>query len=305
VVTTFDQEHIKSLIKEAQLYRTQGLLAESRERYLKVLQFIGGDQQALNHGQLIGAVKDRIRAVEGDMTEIDQATMVPELSHNVQNLINKVFAISNDKEKAEFKGAVALAKFGQHERALEEFHGLLKKGAMPVVAAKNIITCHLTFSSAEAAIGQFEQWVSRDALSRDDLKEIRSFLENTLEKDGIEARLPDVDEPPPLIDETGEAQNTVVLAISSICVPFEDGPLKGDMVEFDVTFQTGNIISVLVRANHKDLLNILRLGTMLPDMQCYSPGAVFRCSGTVFGKTRINYGPKRGDYALEIILSDQ
>jgi tetratricopeptide (TPR) repeat protein len=145
----YDQEHIRSLVKEARLYQTQGLLAESREKYVKVLQFIGGDQQSLNHGQLVGAVKDRIRAVEDNMTEIDQATMAPELSHNVQNLINRVFAISNDKEKAEFKGAVALAKFGQYERALEEFHGLLKKGAMPVIAAKNIIMCHLAYSDRQ------------------------------------------------------------------------------------------------------------------------------------------------------------
>ena len=300
-----EQEHIRSLVKEAQLYQTQGLLGESREKYLKVLQFIGGDQQSLNHGQLVGAVKDRIRAVEDNMTEIDHATMVPELSHNVQNLINRVFAISNDKEKAEFKGAVALAKFGQYERALEEFHGLLKKGAMPVIAAKNIIMCHLTFSSPEAAAAQFEQWVSRDMLSKDDLKKIRSFLENALEKNGIDARLSEIDEPPPEPDEIEEEEDTGVLAISSICVPLEEGPLESDMVEFDVTRQTGDIISVLVKANQKDLLDIFRLGNSLSYIQCYSPGAIFRCSGTVFGKTRIDYGPKKGDYVSEIILSDQ
>jgi tetratricopeptide (TPR) repeat protein len=298
----YDQEHIRSLVKEAQLYQTQGLLAESREKYVKVLQFIGGDQQSLNRGQLVGAVKDRIRAVEDNMTEIDQATMAPELSHNVQNLINRVFAISNDKEKAKFKGAVALAKFGQYERALEEFHGLLKKGAMPIIAAKNIIMCHLAYSSAEAAAGQFEQWVCRDMLSKDDLKEIRSFLKNTLEKNGIEARLSEIDEPPLEPDEIEEEEYTGLLAISSICVPLEKGPLKGDMVEFDVTFQTGNIISVLVRANQKDLLEIFRLGNSLSYIQCYSPGAIFRCSGTVFGKTRIDSGPRKGDYVLEIIL---
>ena len=298
----FEQERIRSLVKEAQLYKTQGLLAESREKYLKVLQFIGEDQRSLNHGQLVGVVKDRIRGVEEDMTDIDQATMIPELSHSVQNLINRVFAVSTDKEKAEFKGAVALAKFGQYERALEEFHGLLKKGAMPVIAAKNIIMCHLNFSSAEAAAGQFEQWVSRDMLSKDDLKEIRSFLKNALEKNGIEVRLSEIDEPPLEPDEIEEEEETGVLEISSICVPLEEGPLKGDMVEFDVTFQTGNIISVLVRAKQKDLLDIFRLGNSLPYIQCYSPSAISRCSGTVFGKTRIGYGPKKGDYVLEIIL---
>ena len=117
-----DQEHIKSLVKEAQLYQTQGLLAESREKYLKILQFIGKGPQSLNHGQLASAVRDRIRVVEDNMTEIDQATMAPKLSYNNQNLISRVF-------RAEFNGAVALAKFGQYERALEEFRGFMKKGA--------------------------------------------------------------------------------------------------------------------------------------------------------------------------------
>jgi len=215
-----------------------------------------------------------------------------------------VFANSNDREKAKFKGAVALAKFGQYERALEEFHVLLEKGVMPVIAAKNIIMCHLTFSSGEAAAGQFEQWVSRDILSREDLKEIRSFLQDVLEKDGIEVGLPEIDEPPIEPDEIEEEEDTGVLAISSICIPLKEGPLKGDMVEFDVTFQTDNIISVIVKADQKDLLDIFRLGTRLSYMQCYSPGAIFRCRGTIFGKTSIKYGPKKGDYALEIILTD-
>ena len=41
---------------------------------------------------------------------------------------------------------MALAKFGQYESALKEFDGLLKGGIMPLVAAKNIIRCHLALS---------------------------------------------------------------------------------------------------------------------------------------------------------------
>jgi tetratricopeptide (TPR) repeat protein len=301
---TFVQEQIRSLVKEAQLYRTQGLLAESREKYLKVLQFLGEDQQSLNNGQLEGVVRDRIRAVEEDMTEIDRAAPAPDLSDNVQNIIKRVFASSDDEEKGEFRGAVALAKFGQYERALREFQELLKKSAMPVIAAKNIIMCHLTFSSAEAAAGQLEQWISRDVLPNDDLKEIRSFLGEELEKNGVEVNLPEIDELPLETEEIEEEEDTGVLAISSICIPLGEGTFEGDMVEFDVTFQTESIVSVIVKAHQKDLLNVFRLGTRLSYIQCYSPGAVYRCSGTIFGKSGITYGPKKGDYALEIVLTE-
>jgi tetratricopeptide (TPR) repeat protein len=300
----FEQEQIRSLVKEAQLYRNQGLLMESRERYLKALQFIGEDHQSSDNGQLEGLVRKSILAVEEDMTEIDRATQAPDLSGNVQNLIKRVFAISDDQKKAEFKGAVALAKFGQYERALEEFRELLKKSVMPVIAAKNILRCHLTFSSAEAAAGQLDQWISCDVLCKDDLKEIRSFLKDELEKSGAEVSLPEIKETPAETDEMEEDDDDGVLAISSICIPLGEGPFDGDMVEFDVTFQTESIVSVIVKAKQKDLLDIFRLGTRLSYIQCYSPGAVYRCSGTIFGKSGIKYGPKKGDYALEIVLTE-
>ena len=81
----FEQEQIRSLVKEAQLYRNQGLLMESRERYLKALHFIGEDHRSLDNGQLEGLVRKKIRAVEEDMNEIDRATQAPDLSGNVRN----------------------------------------------------------------------------------------------------------------------------------------------------------------------------------------------------------------------------
>ena len=46
----------------------------------------------------------------------------------------------------------------------------------------------------------------------------------------------------------------------------------------------------------------LNVGGRLPDMEFYSPIAIFRGSGVVSGKTEIRSGPKKGAYMLDISL---
>ncbi len=179
-----DQEQIKSLASEAELYRTQGLLKESKEKYLKVLQLIKKNQRFQQDEKAIDSIKFKIHSLEKDMAEMDQETEAPELSGKVQDLIKKSFAFSQDKDAAQMEGAVALAVFGQYEGALAEFGRLLKEGASPLIAAKNILRCHLAFSSADAAINQYQEWLSGELLYKEQLRNIRSFLEYVLKKEG-------------------------------------------------------------------------------------------------------------------------
>ncbi len=296
-----EQQYLRSLLKEAALYRTQGLLVESKGKYLKGLEFIEKSRGFGNHAKLIDAVQNKIQRVEKDLTEIEQATTAPELSQEVQNLITDLFSFSQTKEAAVIEGAVALAKFGQYEQALAEFQRLLKEGTMPVVAAKNIIRCHISLSSPDAAIAQFVQWVDEALLTKPELKDIRSFLENVLKKKGMKAKLPQFAEAPQEMDEEEEKEEGL-LDICTAIVQLENGSREDDTVEFDVTFQSGNMINIIIPADKKDLLDTFRLGIRLPDMQFFCPMAVFRGSGMVSGKTKIGHGPKKGDYTLDITI---
>ena len=71
---------IKSLLKEAELYRSQGLLAESRQKYLMVLEFIEKKQPLGDGNKLLNAIMERIRMVEEQLDEIDQT--VKKISDN-------------------------------------------------------------------------------------------------------------------------------------------------------------------------------------------------------------------------------
>jgi hypothetical protein len=293
-----DQDHIKSLAKEAEIYRGQGLFVASREKYLNILQFIKEHKMLYNDKKLVNAVRKKITNLEKDVAGIHQETAAPELSQEVQGLIKKLFSFSKNQGAAAMEGAVALAKFGQYEAALAEFHRLLEHGTLPLMAAKNILRCHLALSSPSAAINQFRQWVSGDLLSEEYLKQTRAFLTNILEKKGIKSKLPEVVQASSVADRSDEQEE--VLDISSVRVQLENGPDKGTVVEFDVSFQSGNIISVIVSARQKDLADNFSLGIRLLDIQFYSPIAIFRGSGIVSGKTKIKSGPKRGDYMLDI-----
>ena len=294
-----DQQYIRSLVKEAELYRSQGLLVQSKDKFLKAHHFIKNNKQFCNHRKLIDTIENKIRTVEANLAQVNQEAAAPNLSQEVQDLIKNLFSFSNNQGTAAVEGALALAKFGQYDRALTEFHKLLEEGTLPLAAAKNIIRCHMALSSPDAAIDQFGKWASSDTLSTKQLKNVRIFLENVLDKEGIEAKLPEVVERSSETPET-EPPGEDVLDIASVRVRLADGTREDSMVEFDVNFQSGNIISVIISANQRELADTFRLGIRLPDMQFYSPIAIFRGSGIVSGKTKITSGPKQGDYMLDI-----
>lgn len=300
-----DKEHIKTLAREAEVYRSQGLLSGAKQKYQEILQFVQNHNHYSKDKKLIDAVNEKIRAVEENLSEVLEAPERTEVSEDVQSLIQKLFSFSKDQQTSEMEGAVALAKFGQYEKALNEFKRLLKEGILPLDAAKNILRCHLTLSSPDVAIVQFKRWMSRGDFPPGDLKYLRGFLQKYLEKRGIEAALPEVVEAPQEKAERKKKKKKKeeeVLDISSVGVQFQNGPLGGQMEEFEVTFQTGNTISVIIPSDRKDLLGALEPGLRLKDMQCYSLIAVFNGSGVVSNKSVITSGPKRGHYTLDITI---
>ncbi len=301
-----DKEHIKALAREAEIYRSQGLLSGAKQKYQEILQFVQKHDRYSKDKKLIDAVNKKITAIEENLAEVLEAPEKPEVSEDVQSLIQKLFSFSKDQQASQIEGAVALAKFGQYEKALNEFKRLLKEGILPLDAAKNILRCHLTLSSPDVAIYQFKRWVSRGDFPPGDLKYLRGFLQKYLEKRGIQAALPKVAEAPQEKEEGKKKKKKKteeeVLDISSVGVQFQNGPLKGQMEEFEVTFQTGNTISVIIPSERKDLLGTLEPGLRLKDMQCYSLIAVFNGSGVVSNKAVITSGPKRGHYTLDITI---
>jgi tetratricopeptide (TPR) repeat protein len=298
-----DKEHMKSLMREAEIYKKHGLLEESKEKYEELLEFIQSHEKYSKDTRLLDAVQGKIRTLEGTLDEIERAPETPELTQEVQHLIGRLFSFSKNEDTAKMEGAIALAQFGQYGEAVREFQKLIGEGIMPLVAAKNVLMCHMTLSSADAAIDQFKQWVSQGTFAARELKYVRSYLSDNLMRRGIKGDLPQVDEAPSEEDTASEEED--ILDISSFAVHFTHGPSKGQRDEFEVNFQSGNKVSTIIAAKQKDLVDSLEPGLQLADIECFSPVAVFNGMGTVSGMKKISSGPRRGDYSVDFTIKGE
>ena len=304
-------DKLKALLKEAELYHTMGLLNESLGKYQNAIDLIEGNEQLKSRPNLMAGVTNKRNALEKDMQKVEEATDTPEVSEKVQDLIKQLFAFPahKDDDAAALDEAIALAKFGQYERAITEFNGLLKKDSVRVTAAKNIVRCHMAQTSADAAIEQYEQWLSSGIFAQGELNKLRFFLKGLLKKEGIKTELPtaaapaDASKTPaempagdePMVEIEMDDDDEVI-DINSIAITVGDGSTK----ELDVTFQSGNVISMLIAYKDKDLIEFFNEGDKLDDIQFNSAIAIFNGSGVVATKTKIESGPRRGDYSIDI-----
>ena len=123
-----DTDYIKSLIKQAEIYNSQGLLKEAKGKYLDLLEFLQNHRSFASNVELIESITKKIALIENKMAEIDLPDDIPDLSEKIQDLIIQLFAFSEDKAISDIEGTVALTKFGQFDRALRELDRITKKG---------------------------------------------------------------------------------------------------------------------------------------------------------------------------------
>jgi len=294
---------IKSLLSQAELYRTQGLFAEAKEKYDAASDMIHKLDRLKNKDNLLKMISGKVEQLEKKTAKVETGPSSPELSEKGQNLIKNLFG-KNDLEKA-----VALAKFGQFERAMIELEALLKDDVYRVEAGKNIMRCKIAVGSLDDAIDQYNQWLSGDLFAAGQLDSIRTYLQPIIDRKGIDKTLPapdasleaEVDSP-----ESGGIEFNMpepeedILDITSIGITFTSGTHKGKMVEFDVNFQSGGMLSLIISKNDGGLIEELQVGDQLEDVQYYSPIAMFKGTAVVANKTEITTGPKQGDFCLDV-----
>ncbi len=303
------RQRIKAVLQEAEIYKTQGLVAEAYDKYQSAADLINSIEKLKNKSGLLQAVTEKMKALDYTRDEVENKPNTPELSTKAQDLIKNLFVFSDNKDTdtASLEGAVALAKFGQFDRALKEFNELLQKDSIRVDAAKNILRCYFASTSAEEAISQYNDWFSSDLFQPNQLEAVRTYLAEILQKKGVDVFLPSPsaievaqDEPTSVDDTLVEEPEEEFLDITSIGITFEAGPRKGKMVEFDVNFQSGNMLSLIIAKKDQDLIEELSEGMKLQDVQFFSPIAIFNGSGIIASKTQIKSGPKQGDFCLDI-----
>jgi hypothetical protein len=263
----------------------------------------------------------------------------PKAQDLIKKLFSISEAGEKDKDTTALDGAVVLAKFGQYERALIELNELLREDSLRVVAAKNILRCKMAISSTDDVVAQFQEWQSSRLFLPEQLETVYIFMNTLLDrKKKADRVLPEELESPDFTQnglpqeglhqeelqqeefsdqetrqaivsdqpgrdqesETTETTEEEILDISAIAITFKSGPIKGRPIELDVSFQSGNTISLIIPRQEQALIDNLKVGGKLDDVQFYSPIAIFKGSGVVTSSTKIKTGPKQGDYCLDI-----
>jgi tetratricopeptide (TPR) repeat protein len=302
------KSRLTGMLREAEIYGSQGLFRESLQKYIEARDLIEKNAKIKNRSSLIEAIAKKIQTVEKSVEEVDQAPAASQMSSQEQDLVKKLFAYSagRDRDTLELEGALALAKFGQFKRALDEFKLLQQKDTLRLAASKNIIRCYMAMSDTAGAVEEYARWLEGALFSRRQLAHLEAFFQNIIDKRSLDVSLPATsiaDEAESEVMETDELAEDEIIDISSIVIYFESGPHAGKQLAVDVSFQTGNVISLLISSRDEELIEDLDVGVKLNNLQFFSPIAIFKGSGVVSAKTKIASGPKQGDYSLDIRIT--
>jgi len=229
----------------------------------------------------------------------DDACKFEEIGADNEDLVKEL--LSSEKEEGTdsvvFGKAVTLLMVGQFKRALSQFGELtIDKDSIRSIAAKNIIRCHVGLSSFDNAITQYEEWISSGKFPQEELEEIGFFLQGILNQKGIDRVLPIPEKASD--EEEHEMDEEEFIDILSIEIPLHNKNLEEDIIKRNVSFQEGNIISVIIPSTMAALVNDFEVGSTLKDVKIYSTAVVFKDSCVISEKRKIESGPKKGDYTL-------
>ncbi len=324
------KDKIKVLIKEAELYKTQGLLTESKVRYESVISLIESRGNVKNKDSLIDNLNKKIAAVDKLVKKIDDASEEQQLSQAQQDAIIKLFSMSQNDgaESAAMEAALSLAKFGQYDRAIVELEKLISPENADLQVAKNLLRCHLGYDP-DKAFERMERFKAEETYPPERLEKLELFFNDIAQKKGLKQAGDSnddapvleidagIDEEPPVLEidepstESDQADSSDVdylededvMDISSVGITMPEGPRNGKMVEFEVAFQSGNVISITLSDFDLDVVDTFKTVSKMPDTQFFSPIAMFPGTAMIVKVDEIEAGPKKGDYNVDIKIA--
>lgn len=301
-------KEIKTILQEAEFYRSQGLLQDALKKYITASKKLMKHGKNKTNKKMMQSITRRIKILEQDIYHKKDGAPKPELSKTSQDLVKNLFSYSDDLEKDEaaFEGAKLLAELGQYKRAIQEFSTLLANKKYSLVAAKNIIRCHISGSTPEQAVEQFRDWLDEGLFQNEELEKLRFFIDTHFKKYKIEMPLPELDRP--VSHDEAEArsgsEDEIMDIISIVLSDEHHDSLKGNELELDVNFQNSEHLNVIIPNNQIKFMEHYQPGDTIEKIQFYSTEAFFMGAVRVASATRIDSGPRKGDYSLDMKMID-
>lgn len=294
-------EKIKTYFKEAEVYRIQGLFDEALKKYRSVEGLIKANHGIRNKKALLKKVSEKIDSIDNKLKKRKNTVKMPKVSQDAQDLMKEMFTFDDPdiKGSSSLGGAVALARFGQYDKAIEELTRLLEYDSLRMEAAKNILWCWYQQNYVEYGISLFQKWQKTKFLNPDELETVRVYFQDLLNQNGVDEELDGIGSRKTIEPDSAVTEDEII-DVSAVRFILTCGPRKGEKVDLDVSFQSGNYIRIIIPRKEKQLVKSIKPGDMLKEIIFYSPMAIFSGTGFVSSIKEIEAGPKRGDYSIEI-----
>ena len=296
-------EKIKAYYQEAELYQTHGLLAESLEKFRAIEGLIKANQNIRNRNKLLEKISTRIELLKKTIQRLDGSNKPIQASPDAQSLMKEMYSFDDPDAKgsSSLGGAIALAKFGQYDKAIEEFNRLLEYDKLRLDAAKNILWCWIEQNYADYAVSLYQKWRKAKFFPPSEIASIQNFFTELIKQKGLNLEL-EIDglESQQTVEPDSEIDEDELLDINSVRLALPRGKREGEKIELEVTFQSGQYIRMIIPRKEKELIESIKPGDLFKDMTFYSPVAIFSGEGYVSSRNEIDAGPKKGDSSLEI-----
>ncbi|RJP86090.1 MAG: hypothetical protein C4518_14705 [Desulfobacteraceae bacterium] len=296
-------EKIKAYYQEAELYETHGLLVESLEKFRAIEGLIKANQNIRNRNTLLAKISARIETLKKTIQRLDGTKKAPQASPDAQSLMKEMYSFNDPEAKgsSSLGGAIALAKFGQYDKAIEEFNRLLDQDALRLDAAKNILWCWLEQNYGDYAVSLYQKWRKTKLFPPEEIASIQNYFSALVKQKGLNLEI-EIDglESQQTVEPDSEIDEDELLDINSVRFALPRGAREGEKVELEVSFQSGQYIQMIMPRKQKELIESIKPGDLFKDMTFYSSVAIFSGEGYVSARNEINAGPKKGDSSLEI-----
>ncbi len=297
------EKKIKGLIKEADIYRTQGLFDEAKTQLDAAATLISRNKNISNAEKLLGLIKTQKKALKEDIEKVETATRAPEMSPDFQEVVKEQFIFSEDENKAALEGAVALVQFGQFKRALKDLVPLLEKKDLRFVAAKNILRCYIALDSVETARETYSKWCSDNKFTKEELDQLDAFLSKHIEEKNAKKNAENKMYPDLNVDAKRPV-NFDMPEIYSVEIQVDEGDTGGNILDFKVISQSGNKIQFSLPSGKLTDSDILKAGNILHEIRCYSQKCLFIGNAVVNSSTKVNTdSADLTEYQVEIEVS--
>ena len=294
-------DKIKKYFNEAELYFSHGLLAEALEKYKAVEGLVKSTRSIRNRDGILKKLKRKIEETDQKIKKIDRIQPTAQVNEDARSLMKEMYTFDDPEAKgsAALGGAVALAKFGQYDKAIEELNRLLEYDKLRLEAAKNILWCWVQQNYGEYAVSLYQKWRKQKFFPPEEAERLQAYFNELMDKSGLEQEIDEL-ESQRTIEPDSEVEDDEILDISAVKLILPRGSRKGEKVELEISFQSGKYIQMIILRKEKELLESISPGDLLKNMIFYSPVAIFYGEGFVSNKHTIDAGPKKGDFILEI-----